>query len=175
VSKRSPVMVGEPFALPFSSVVGHLRSEDSDDPELERLNAVSTRLATSFDLPPARTNCFYDLGSPKDSPGISHILYFSRRPVSDKFTIEKEFKVSGYLSYNYLHNGSFVTGLIFNADRSRTYSEEYKLSVGARERQVGYKPNFNLETMGLLMFVAEDSSTLVIPHHVESGLLVRAD
>jgi len=126
-------------------------------------------------LPVAYTNRFLNVGVPRNNPGIQHSVYFSRRPVTDRYTIEQEFRVSGYMSYSYLHSGSMVVGVVFSTDRSKTTVEEYKLAVRGRELGKRFVPNFNLEKLGLLIFTADSSSTLVVPNDFDSSLLVRSD
>ncbi len=174
MAMRSPVVSGAPFTLPFSHVLGPASGDDRPE-DGDSSPHPSIRLAVPGDRPVAYTNRFLNIGVPRNNPGIQHSVYFTRRPVVDRYTVEEEFRVSGYLSYHYLHSGSMVVGVVFCTDRSQTIIEEYKLAVRGRELGKNYVPNFNLEKLGLLIFTADNSSTLVIPNNFDSSLLVRSD
>jgi hypothetical protein len=49
------------------------------------------------------------------------------------------------------------------------------LVVKASPSPANFSPNFNLEKMGLFLFVADDSSVIVTSGEVESSLVVRSD
>ena len=179
MSLRSPVVSDSTFPLPFTDVVAPTtsasESSSSEEDSSASLGAILASSKKRAGGPVAVLNRFTPLGVPKDRPGIRHTLFFSKRPVGNSFSIQDECKVSGYLSYSYLLCGSVVVGVVFSTDNSKTTNGEYKLVVRGRETSRNFTPNFNLEKMGLLMFVAEDSSALVIPNDVESSLLVRTD
>ena len=173
--------MGEAFPLPFTNVLNPIPStapaeNQESDFETGRLNAMLVQASLSSRGPVALVGRFVDLGLKHDNDGIRHTVFFTRRPVTDSYFIEEDVRVSGYLSYSYLRSGSIVVGLVFSTDASRTEQREYKLcSRGNSETPAQFTPNFNLEKMGLLMFVADDSTTLVIPNDVDSGLVVRID
>lgn len=183
---RSPVVVGAQFRLPFDDVVRPAAFDDTFS-QLETSAPVETdphQEAQSLKqllAPPkervAVLGRFIELGIPRDRPGLRHTVVFIRRPASDSlFTLsEATFKVSGYLSYNYLMCGSTTVGMVFSTDNVRTSCTHFRLVVKASPSPANWSPNFNLEKMGLFLFVADDSSVMVTAGEVESSLVVRSD
>lgn len=183
---RSPVVFGSAFSLPFDDVVkpatfdASINQLESASPvEVDpHLEAQTMRLLLA--APKERVAVmgrFHELGTPKDRPGLRHTVVFTRRPAADsKFTLsEAQFKVSGYLSYNYLMCGPTTVGLVFSTDDARTTFSYFRLVVKASQSPANFTPNFNLEKMGLFLFVADDSSVIVTSGEVESSLVVRSD
>lgn len=181
MTQKSPVVFGQAFDLPFSDVVSPVRaaedtaSEENSESEVLALATVLAQVSRASRGPVAVLNRFCPLGVPKDRPGILHTAFFSKRPVSRQYTVSDEYKVSGYVSYAYLYSGSVVVGIMFSTDNSKTLVRDCKMVVRCHEHPQNFVPNFNLEKMGLLMFVADDSSTLIIPNDIESSLLVRTE
>lgn len=188
MSTRSPVVAVGTFSLPFASVVKPSpfvsdSTNGADAPESESAENDAQEILNAALAPPvvhagpiAVIGRFINLGRPRDNPGIRHTLFFSRRPTSDVYSLsEQTFKVSGYLSYNYLLSGATVVGVVFSSDNSRSTTEVYKLVVRSADEPRNFTPNFNLEKSGLMMFVSDNSSTLVIPTELDSSLVVRTD
>lgn len=177
--QRSPVISGCTFALPFVDVVSPIPAVDTSSAEEAQDESVNLMVAQAVNRtrrgPVAVLNRFISLGIPRERTGIRHTLFFTKKPVNNLYTVQDDCKVSGYLSYSYLYCGSVVVGIVFSSDNSKTSGNDYKLVVRGKETPVNFAPNFNLEKMGLLLFIAEDSSTLVIPNDIESSLLVRTE
>lgn len=182
---RSPIVKEAQFELPFDDVMKPVRYEDTssqpDGSAPERADPLIDAQAIRQMMAPPKERVaiigrFIPLGVPRDKPGSRHTLLFTRKPADSKFKLsEATFKVSGYLSYQYLMCGPTVVGLVFTTDNLRTESSYYKLVVKASSKPVNFFPNFNLEKMGLFMFVADDSSAIVTSGEVESSLVVRSD
>ncbi len=184
MSLRSPIVAGVQFALPYVDVVTPMKPVDADtssadtesNSDAELSSDLMQQISRPMLGPVAFIGRFINLGVPRERTGSRHTLYFSRKPMGNLFAISDDtFKVSGYLSYNYLLSGSVVVGLVFSTDHIRTRSTDHKLIVRSSNEPHNFTVNFNLEKMGLLMFVAEDSSTIVIPNDIESSLIVRTD
>lgn len=185
-SLRSPIIAGgAPFALPYVDVVSQMSSvgdtssseADSQSADTSPVDAAMMRKVQVKVLGPvAVLGRFIELGVPKDRPGTCHTLFFSRKPMSNVFSLADDtHKVSGYMSYNYLLSGQVVVGVVFSTENTRTRVAGHRLSVRSTAEPRNFAVNFNLEKMGLLLFLAEDSSSLAIPNDIASSLIVRTD
>lgn len=187
MSLRSPIIAGAAFALPYVDVVSPMSSigdtsssetdSQSGDSQQSPIDPVLMRKVQGRPLGPiAILGRFIELGVPRDRPGSCHTLFFSRKPLTNVFTLSEEtHKVSGYMSYNYLLSGQVVVGVVFTTENARTRVAGHRLSVRSTSEPRNFSVNFNLEKMGLLLYSADDSSSLAIPNDIASSLIVRTD
>lgn len=175
----SPIVHGAEFALPFGAVIMPrvITGEESNEDQGAQhdYDLSGALLSAEPNAPSAFAQRFIELGVCGSHNGLLHTLYFTRRPITNRFVVEGESKVSGYLSHSYLKCGSSVVGLVFSTDRSKTHNRQTSLRVLGGGNAEPFEPNFNLEKMGLLMFVGRDSTVLVVPNDLDSPLLVKTE
>lgn len=180
MAKRSPIRSNTKFALPIRGVVSSFGLDDTGDDVAQAVPlpgaAVNTFHGGDPHGPMLQLQRFYSFGTSKERPGTHHAILLCKRPVLNEFTLDQEFKISGYCGYSYLRNGSMVAGLVFHTDKTRTVCDPMRLVIrGTTQSPANFVTSYNLEKLGVLSFVADDSTTLLIPTEVDSSLVVKAD
>ena len=175
MAKRSPIRFDVKFALPIRGVLAQT-SADATASEGGLSSASPLVRGGEPDGMILQIQRFYSFGFCRDRRGTQHSVLLCKRPVVNEFTLDQEFKISGYCSYSYLRNGSMVAGLVFHTDKSRTVCDPMRLVVkGNTDSPSNFATSYNLEKLGVLSFVADDSTTLLVPTEVDSSLVVKAD
>lgn len=179
MAKRSPIRSTVKFTLPIRGVVPSFNVDGAADgivPDIPLPGATPALHGGDPHGPMLQLQRFYSFGNSRDRPGTHHTLLLCKRPVVNEFTLDQEFKISGYCGYSYLRSGSMVAGLVFHTDRTRTVCNTMRLVIrGNTPTPANFVTSYNLEKLGVLSFVADDSTTLLIPTEVDSSLVVKAD
>lgn len=185
MAKRSPIRSNVKFALPIRGVVssfGGFSGAEDDVGQVVPLPGVSAGVGVNTfhggdaQGPMLQLQRFYSFGTSRERPGTHHSVLLCKRPVLNEFTLDQEFKISGYCGYSYLRNGSMVAGLVFHTDKTRTVCNPMRLVIrGTTQNPTNFVTSYNLEKLGVLSFVADDSTTLLIPTEVDSSLVIKVD
>lgn len=83
--------------------------------------------------------------------------------------------INGYASYSFITTNSSIVGIAVFSIRSKTTMNHFLLKIGVDRQNIPTKfdAQFFLEKLGLLMYIAKNSSVLFIPVNVNSSLLVK--
>ena len=122
------------------------------------------------------TDVFVNLGHRKGNKGITDVLFLKRQlPSSDNVTVGDYVSLTGFCGYRYLHQGTRIFGVIFEAFSLRCDCKQYQLTVSSPGASSGqFDLLFDLENVGILAFKSEDSSILLIPKSTpENAFLVK--
>lgn len=124
-----------------------------------------------------KENRFIDLGKQKGNRGIQHTIFLKSIPIENKYVLGDKNQVSGYCHYNLLYNRqkTFVLGVLLTSLAPITDVQDFcvKIRNVNTELPSSFTPSFVLEKLGVLLFVAEDSSVIAIPEDLDFPMLVK--
>lgn len=132
-----------------------------------------------FTLPSYQINRFIPLGQQRGNKGVQHTLFLSKLPIHSNYFVGDAVQVGGYCSYRLLYNNneSLLVGVIFMSLSGKTIAADQTLSIGTSyaDAPESFQPSFTLESSGILLFKANDSSILAIPAEIDLPLLVKTE
>lgn len=116
---------------------------------------------------------FVALGEDRKQRGISHTLFLAKKPLTDDLVLDTKYPLNGYCTYAFVKSADIICGVLLYTPSSKTKVRTHACIVADREG-VNFKPSFQLEKQGIIIFQSDDSLTLFVTQS-ESSLLVGID
>ena len=107
--------------------------------------------------------------------GIHRSVFFSKTlPVGSAIIPAEPVFISSHFSYAFLNSGELTVGVLFMTPSHNTTMDGSRLVVSVSDTPCKkYRPNYSLESFGLLISVGDGGTILVVPRTVSSPLLVE--